>query len=155
MSVHFAYGSNMHIALMARRCPSAMALGVARLDHWRYFITTDGYASVAPAPGSRVFGVLWRLTTRDLAALNAYEALDSGLYVRRWLSVVAPDRQQQAMVYVGRSRARGKPRPGYQTNVVLTAARSWDFPDQYVAELARWGGGSTIGPSAPSPGARR
>jgi hypothetical protein len=24
-------------------------------------------------PGSRVHGVLWRLTTRDVAAINAYE----------------------------------------------------------------------------------
>ncbi len=155
MTLHFAYGSNMHMALMSRRCPSAVAVGVARLDHWRYFITSDGYASIAPTLGSRVYGVVWRVTPRDLAALNAYEALDSGLYVRRWLSICAPDRQQRALVYVGRSGTEGRPRPGYQTNVVLAAARSWDLPALYVAELARWADGATLGPASPAPGARR
>ena len=28
-------------------------------------------------------GVLWRLSTRDVAAINAYESVESGLYLRR------------------------------------------------------------------------
>jgi gamma-glutamylcyclotransferase (GGCT)/AIG2-like uncharacterized protein YtfP len=155
MTLHFAYGSNMHVALMARRCPGADAVGTARLDNWRYLITRDGYASVAPAPGSRVYGILWRLGPRELAALNAYESLDSGLYVRRWLSVCAEDRQRRALVYVGRSRVPGRPVPGYQNKVVLSAARSWEFPAGYLAELTRWAQPGSFGPAAPSPGARR
>ena len=72
--LHFAYGSNMDAAAMRRRCPGAEPLGTARLHNWRFVVTRDGYASVTPAPGQVVHGVLWRLGARDLAAVNAYEA---------------------------------------------------------------------------------
>jgi gamma-glutamylcyclotransferase (GGCT)/AIG2-like uncharacterized protein YtfP len=137
MTLHFAYGSNMARAPMARRCPDAQALGVATLADWRFVITVDGYASVMPCAGRTVHGVLWRLTPRDLAALNAYESLDSGLYGRSWLSIRRNGKAERAMVYLGRARRVGRPRPGYLAGVVA-AARDWRLPDCYIAELARW-----------------
>jgi hypothetical protein len=137
MTLHFAYGSNMARAPMGRRCPTAQALGVATLADWRFVIMVEGYASVVPAPGALVHGVLWRLAPRDLAALNAYESLDSGLYGRSWLTVRRDGKAERAMVYLGRSRAQGRPRPGYVAGVVA-AARDWRLPACYIAELARW-----------------
>jgi gamma-glutamylcyclotransferase (GGCT)/AIG2-like uncharacterized protein YtfP len=136
MTLHFAYGSNMSRALMRRRCPSARALGPARLDGWRFAIMREGYASIVPAPGAAVHGVVWRLSPRDLAALNAYENLDRGLYVRRVLSVLIGARRQAALVYVAPGRAAGRPQPGYQ-ELVVAAAREWSLPDDYVQALAR------------------
>jgi gamma-glutamyl AIG2-like cyclotransferase len=136
MTLHFAYGSNMSRALMRRRCPGAHAVGPARLDGWRFIISRDGYASVRPAPGAAVHGVLWRLLPRDLAALNAYESLDSGLYARRVLPVRIGARRQPALVYVAPGRGDGRPRPGYQ-ELVVAAAREWNLPDDYLRALAR------------------
>src|SRR5262245_64447049 len=136
--LHFAYGSNMSRTLMHRRCPAAVALGAARLPGWRFIVTRDGYASVVPAPGAVVHGVLWRVTARDLAALNAYESLDSGLYRRRILGVSRGGRQVPALVFVARQSAEGRPKPGYQ-DLVVTAARDWAMPDDYVRALRRWG----------------
>jgi gamma-glutamylcyclotransferase (GGCT)/AIG2-like uncharacterized protein YtfP len=136
--LHFAYGSNMSRALMSRRCPTADALGPGCLEGWRYFISGDGYASIAPMAGAAVHGIVWRVAARDLAALNAYESLDSGLYRRRILAVRLSGRRVPALVYVGRSRVSGRPRRGYQDGIVLPAARDWALPDSYVAELARW-----------------
>jgi hypothetical protein len=48
--LHFAYGSNMHRAVMRKHAPAAEPLGVARLAGYRFVITADGYASVEPAP---------------------------------------------------------------------------------------------------------
>jgi len=137
MTLHFAYGSNMSRALMQRRCPGARALGPARLDGWRYVVMHEGYASVAPAPGAAVHGVVWRLSPRDLAALNAYENLASGLYARRVLPVLVGTRRRPALVYVAPGRAKGWPQPGYQ-ELVVAAAREWSLPAAYVATLARW-----------------
>jgi len=137
MTLHFAYGSNMSRSLMRRRCPGARALGPARLDGWRFVITRDGYASLVHDPGARVHGVLWRLTPRDLAALNAYESLDRRLYVRRVLPVLIGARRRAALVYVGPGRAPGRPQPGYQ-ELVVAAAREWELPETYVATLERF-----------------
>jgi hypothetical protein len=135
--LHFAYGSNMDRASMRRRCPAAVALGPARLDHWRYAIMRAGYASALPAPGAALYGVLWRLTPRDLAAINAYECLDSGLY-RRWMVRVSHDgRRVQALAYVAPERSEGIPKPGYQ-DLVVRAAREWNLPPDYIRTLERW-----------------
>src|SRR5262245_62220206 len=85
MALHFAYGSNMSRALMGARCRDAAAIGIAVLSGWRFVINPEGFGSIAPRPGGCVHGVLWRLSARDLAAINAYESVDSGLYLRRRL----------------------------------------------------------------------
>ena len=137
MTLYFAYGSNMSRALMRRHCPAAKELGTAMLDGHRFVITADGYASIVAAAGETVHGVLWRLAPRDLAALNAYESLDSGLYHRVRLPVRTEGRCVSALVYVTRARAEGRPKAGY-LDLVLAAAREQDLPDEYVRSLARW-----------------
>jgi hypothetical protein len=87
MTLHFGYGSNMSRALMAARCPGATPLGPATLHGWRFIIGAEGYASMVRQPGGVIYGVLWRLTPRDLAAVNAYERVDDGLYLRRIVPV--------------------------------------------------------------------
>ena len=135
MTLTFAYGANMERAAMGKRCPGALALGPALLRGWRYVIV-DGYGSIAPAAGSCVFGVLWRVTPRDLAALNAFESLDSGLYRRVTLTVELGRQRVRALVYIGRQYGSARPRPGYQERVVA-AAQEWRLPKRYVAELRR------------------
>jgi hypothetical protein len=138
MTLYFAYGSNMSRVAMKRRCPQARALGVATLAGWRFIVTLDGYASVVRAAGSEVIGVLWDLTARDLAALNAYETLHSGLYRRRTLPVRLGRGVLPALTYIGRTRSPGRAKIGYQDGIVLPSARDWGLPKHYIAELIRW-----------------
>ena len=137
MTLHFAYGSNMSRALMQSRCPTAQALGTAKLPGWRFVITPDGVGSIAPRSDAVVWGVLWQLTPRDLAAVNAYESLDSGLYVRRLLPVRLGKGRMAALVYVARREGEGIPRPGY-IGLVVDAARDWSLPEAYIRSLRRW-----------------
>lgn len=131
--LYFAYGANMERAAMRRRCANATPLGPAVLRGWEYVIA-QGYGSVAPAPGRCVFGVLWRLTPRDLAALNAFESLDSGLYRRVMIPVQVGSQRVRALVYVARRGGKGRPMPGYQERVVA-AAEEWRLPSRYIAHL--------------------
>jgi cation transport regulator ChaC len=137
MTHYFAYGSNMNRAHMRRHCPGAKAIGTATVADFRFLITTNGYASIVPQSGGIVHGVLWRLTPRDVAALNAYESLDSGLYATVTLPVRREGRRVAAMAYVARSRSAGRPKAGY-LDVILAAAREWKLPEAYVRSLARW-----------------
>jgi gamma-glutamylcyclotransferase (GGCT)/AIG2-like uncharacterized protein YtfP len=137
MTLYFAYGSNMSRAPMRARCPSAREVGTATLAGYRLIVTSDGYASVVPEAGGIVHGLVWRLAPRDIAALNAYESLDTGLYRIVTLPVSVGARKVSAMVYVARSRTPGLARPGY-LEAVVAAARELDFPPAYVDALARW-----------------
>ncbi|MBI4274919.1 MAG: gamma-glutamylcyclotransferase [Rhizobiales bacterium] len=145
--LYFAYGANMDREGMARRCPGAVAQGLAALEGYRIFITRDGYASVTRAAGACVHGVVWRITPRDLAALNAFESLESGLYRRVMLPVRVGEGRANALVYVGRSSGEGRPRPGY-IELVVAAARDWDLPLGYIESVARLAPGGFRGARA-------
>jgi cation transport regulator ChaC len=127
----------MDRAAMARRCPGATVLGRAVLNDHAFLISTDGYASVRPASGEVVHGIVWRLAPRDLAALSAYESLASGLYSAAIMTVQCEGRSVKALVYIGRSRSAGKPKRGYMESIVA-AARDWRLPPDYIRRLSRW-----------------
>jgi hypothetical protein len=163
MTLHFAYGSNMSRTHMAQRCPQAVALGVAMLPGWRFVIGPDGYASIAHERGGRLYGVLWRLSPRDLAALNAYENVQGGLYRMHTLPVrlqcshsAFPERPNggrpvAALVYIACRCGSGVPRAGYM-ELVLAAGREWYLPNSYLRALGRWGATRWHGAFAPEPG---
>jgi gamma-glutamylcyclotransferase (GGCT)/AIG2-like uncharacterized protein YtfP len=149
--LHFAYASNMSRALMQARCPDAYALGTATLSGWHFVIGPDGYASVIRQPGGRVHGVLWRLSARDVAAVNAYESVQSGLYLLRTLMVRNGKRSALALVYVARRQGKGMPRPGY-LDAVIEAALDWNLPPPYVRSIARWSRSGLCGAHAKETG---
>jgi hypothetical protein len=70
-------------------------------------------------------------------ALNAYEGVDTELYLRRVLPVRLNARRLPALVYVARRLGTGRARPGY-ISLVVNAAREWSLPQAYVDTLRRW-----------------
>jgi AIG2-like family len=134
MPLYFAYGSNMDLAAMSVRCPRSRALGPARLIGHRVFITRDGYASVMREPGRLVWGLLWDLALTDVPALDHYESLGTGLYAKVIRPVITDRGPRRAMIYVGRRREAGLPKPGYVEGIVAAAAQA-GLPDLYLREL--------------------
>jgi hypothetical protein len=43
----------------------------------------------------------------------------------------------QAMIYLAADQTIGVPRAQYMTDI-LSAAKFWQFPDEYIGELAQW-----------------
>ncbi len=135
--LYFAYGSNMHRAVMRKHAPHAAAIGVATLAGYRFVITADGYASVAPAAGENVHGLVWRLTLRDRVTLDAWENVAGGLYRAETLPVAQSGRLSPALVYIARECPIGRPRLGYM-ELVIAAARLLELPTDYISYLERW-----------------
>lgn len=77
--LYFAYGSNMDRRQMRSRCPGSALVGPATLRDWRIGFAgySEGWggavATVVPSKGDSVPGLLYRVTERDLAALDACE----------------------------------------------------------------------------------
>lgn len=134
MRHYFAYGSNMDRVHMAKLCAQAEALGPARIDNFRFFIAHGGYGSIARKRGSAVHGVLWRISARDLAALDAYEEIGDGLYQHAILPVHFGEKLLRGLAYVANDARPARPRAAYR-DLVLAAARDWKLPDEYLAAL--------------------
>jgi gamma-glutamylcyclotransferase (GGCT)/AIG2-like uncharacterized protein YtfP len=136
MRHYFAYGSNMDPKHMAKLCPQAEALGLARLDNHRFFIAHGGYGSVAPKRGAAVYGVLWRISARDCVALDAYEEIGDGLYQHATVPVHLGDKLLRALIYVANDARPARPNAHYR-DMVLAAARHWNLPEDYSRALER------------------
>ena len=137
MTLHFSYGANMSRAIMRRHARDAEPLGVAELAGHRFVITGDGYASVEPARGATVHGVLWRITPRDRVTLDAWENISAGLYRAETVPVRHAGELMPALVYYARPRGEGRPKPGY-IELVIAAAREWNLPPRHIRSLEAW-----------------
>jgi len=135
--LHFAYGSNMSRAVMRKRAPLARPVGVATLANHGFRITADGYASVAQRRRDNVYGVLWRLTPRDLVTLAAWENVAGGLYRAQRLPVGHAGKKSRALIYIARSCPVGHARIGYM-ELVIAAALEWQLPELYIDQLRGW-----------------
>lgn len=135
MRLYFAFGANMDVAGMSRRCPTAEAVGPARLENHRFAIVHPGFATVIAATGATVHGVLWRLDSRDLNVLDAYENIASGLYGRAEKPVRHGTRTLRALTYFVRRPRSALPKLGYLEECVLPAARHWELPEAYVRSI--------------------
>jgi hypothetical protein len=132
MPLYFAYGSNMDVAAMARRCPRSKPIGPARLERHRLAVMREGWLTAVRAPRSAVHGVMWAVALSDVPALDRYEGL--GLYAKVVQPVVALDGAKRALVYIGANSGPGVPNPEYLAGV-LVAARAWGLPAEGLAAL--------------------
>ncbi|RDW81619.1 uncharacterized protein DSM5745_05176 [Aspergillus mulundensis] len=92
--IYFAYGGNMHLRTMAKRCPGARYLGLARLQGYRWQINERGYANVVKVPGDSesglnggaVHGLAFLVDAEDEERLDRAEGVPNA-YQKQMLNV--------------------------------------------------------------------
>jgi gamma-glutamylcyclotransferase len=143
MRPYLAYGSNMIVADMRRRCPTARVQGVARLRDHRFRIVRSGYASLARESGAIAYGILWSISAADEQRLDTYEEVAAGLYRRAHLAVDTIGKDGKvgnpvtALVYLARDAGLGRPRRFY-LEPILAAMQAHGLPGEALANIARW-----------------
>jgi gamma-glutamylcyclotransferase len=146
---YFAYGSNLDPDQMAARCPSAAFAGRAVLEGHALAFTRwstrrrCGVADVVPAPGGRVWGVVYTMSEADGLRLDGFEGYAPGRawnwYTRVERTVALdgdPQRPLVATTYevVERADVPFAPSRAYLDHLVRGAAH-WQLPDAYQAHL--------------------
>ena len=123
MSVtYFAYGANLDLPAMQTRCPGARPLQTALLADHRLVAMREGWLSITPAPGAGVAGLLWQLEAVHLKALDAYEEVADGRYVRAHHVVESEDGTSvTALLYIGTNQGPGRLNPEYAGRVARAA----------------------------------
>lgn len=85
---YFAYGSNLHVKQMKKRCPNSRYIGRARLSNHRWQINERGYANIVEADGHRVDGLVYEIDDKDEAKLDINEGVSKNAYQKRYLPVL-------------------------------------------------------------------
>jgi phage replication-related protein YjqB (UPF0714/DUF867 family)/gamma-glutamylcyclotransferase (GGCT)/AIG2-like uncharacterized protein YtfP len=136
MQPYFAYGSNLDVTQMARRCPDATDPRSATLADHDWLINERGVATVEPLDGAEVHGVLWQISDHDLDVLDSAEGVPVR-YRRDWMTVQTADGPAEAWVYVDHRVEPGAPRPGYLERIIDGAVYH-DLPQRWLDFLQRW-----------------
>ncbi|KAL2201237.1 hypothetical protein P885DRAFT_65514 [Corynascus similis CBS 632.67] len=102
--LYFAYGSNLCLEQMARRCPSSYLFGRGVLPDHKWQINERGFASVVPCAGYAVHGLVYELNDDDEKRLDRSQGMHSGAYARVTRDVVlyeaAPALRLRTQTYV-------------------------------------------------------
>ena len=83
---YFAFGANMHDGVFRdRRGMRPVEWRVGRIEGYRLRFNLEGRprgraapANIEPSPGEEVWGVVYRITRRDLLRLNSTEGVPGG-----------------------------------------------------------------------------
>ncbi len=139
--LYIAYGSNLDVASMARRCPDARVVGAGILHKWR--LSFNGFATIEPDGERNTPVLVWDISAWDEESLDRYEGFPNLYSKEEVLVQVFPEEggeptMKTCMVYVmnGR-RGRMEPSPSYY-KILKDAYEYHHFPKHVlVAALAR------------------
>ena len=134
---YIAYGSNLNLEQMARRCPTAKVVGSTTLKNYRLMFQGGSHTAVATverSQGDEVPVLLWRLQPKDEKALDVYEGWPH-LYRKETLRVTVNDKRLYAMIYIMNEDRNpyGEPSPRYFFTI-LTGYKSAGFDFRILRE---------------------
>lgn len=141
---YFAYGANMDDnAFRVRRGIKACECRTGYVEGYRLRFNLEGRpkgkaapANLCPDPEAKVWGVLYRITRRDLMRLDATEGVPGRGY--RHITVEVEDGQNRlvsAIAYIAQGKnIDGKPSLRYIT-LLRDGARAHGLPETYIRFL--------------------
>jgi len=100
--LYIAYGSNLNLAQMANRCPTAAVVRASEMKDCRLLFRgthANAVATVEPFKGGRVPVLVWEITPADEAALDRYEGYPY-FYRKETVKVKLDGKTVSAMVYI-------------------------------------------------------
>lgn len=126
--LYVAYGSNLNLEQMARRCPTAKVVGIGVLKD--YQLTFRRVATIEKQKGAITPVGVWEISPTDERALDIYEGYPH-LYRKETVSVELKDKTVKAMVYI---MNEGKPQlpVEYYYNVILEGYQDVGIDPKYL-----------------------
>ena len=135
--LYLAYGSNMNLAQMARRCPTAVVVGHTMLENWKLIF--NGVASVERSKGDGVPVVVWDIQPKDEVALDVYEGWPR-LYRKEVRRLRLDGKLVNAMIYIMNNVRSYSPPIDCYYNTILEGYVSAGFDTKILESAAEQSG---------------
>lgn len=104
--LYIAYGSNLNLAQMAARCPSARVYAKGVLNNWALVYRgtkRNSHATILRKQGSTVPVLVWEIQPHDEYRLDIYEGYPH-YYFKKDIMVNIDGKKKKAMVYIMNER---------------------------------------------------
>ena len=143
--LYLAYGSNLNVAQMSMRCPTATVFGRTELEDYRLAYKgskTGSYLTIEKAPGCKVPVAVWSVTLRDEEALDRYEGHPT--FYRKENIRIKVDRGRRgrkpivdAFIYIMNGHGYGLPTSHY-VKVCSVGYSQFGFDTKYLDEALEY-----------------
>ena len=120
---YLAYGSNLNIAQMAFRCPTAKRVGRTYIKDYelKYCGTRAGYLTILPAANKEVPLGVWLIEDEDEKRLDMYEGYPTH-YRKEIIPITIKGEVHEAIIYIMNCTTYKKPSDQY----VKTCTRGYE-----------------------------
>ena len=132
--LYIAYGSNLHLDKMAKRCPNAKIVGTSEIKDYKLTFRGEGdrsFATVEPCIGESVPILVWQITADDEKELDIYEEWPD-LYRKEMMEIIVDEKTVDAMIYImNEGRPLNQPSREYYSTI-LEGYKSAGFDVKYL-----------------------
>ena len=137
---YIAYGSNLNIEQMRRRCPQARIIGTAEIKDYELLFKgslTGSYLTIEKSMGSRVPVAVWETTEADETALDRYEGFPTFYYKAEMeLDIkgirTGRIRHRNCYVYIMHEERKIGVPSYYYVDTCLEGYRAFGFDESYL-----------------------
>lgn len=136
---YIAYGSNLHLEQMRKRCPTAKLISKSEIKD--YTLTFRGehervFATIEPCKGESVPILLWQIAPSDEKELDIYEEYPD-LYIKEMMEVIVDNQPVNAMVYImNEGSPLNQPSKEYYSTIT-EGYKSLGFDLEYLRRAAK------------------
>ena len=112
--LYLAYGSNINLEQMARRCPNSKVIGTAMIPD--YELEFRGVATIVPKKGAEVPVLMWEIDQQDEINLNRYEGFPR-LYRKEIFEIEVNGKIREGMAYLMNYKGIAPPTAQYYNGI--------------------------------------
>ena len=142
---YIAYGSNLNIPQMQRRCPRARIVGTSIIEDYELLFKgskTGSYLTIEPRKGAKVPVAIWKTTDSDEESLDRYEGFPTFYYKKEMELEVkgiktGKVRKRKCYVYImHEERELGIP-SGRYVKTCLDGYQAFGFDEKYLFDAIK------------------
>ena len=97
--LYWAYGANLNVVAMRRRCPDAKKVGRLILPHGQLTFRGVADVEIVDDPAATISGGLWEISRIDEANLDIFEGVKQGVYAKRYMLLRFRGEERRCMFY--------------------------------------------------------
>ena len=142
---YLAYGSNLNIAQMKYRCPTAKPVGTAIIKDYELLFKgskTGAYLTIEPKDGAFVPVAVWEVTANDETKLDLYEGFPTFYYKKEFdVAIDFFDRKgavkKSAFVYIMHEERKIAMPSGYYIQVCKQGYQDFGFDTTLISQACK------------------
>lgn len=142
---YIAYGSNLNVSQMKKRCPTARVVGTGIIEDYELLFKgskTGGYLTIEKAEGKSLPVAIWKVTETDEQALDRYEGYPT-FYYKTDVEInikgikTGSEYRKKAFVYImHEDRDVGMPSKSY-VMTCLEGYKTFGFSPKYLEDALK------------------